>query len=154
MGTLLSCVLGNSLELMLVVLCTRLLSSRYIHNTDCLISSGITWTGQCVQDTGSRLLPHKTANSNTNAPAECQKKCDALKYAFYGVQYASQCFCGNKAPPMSSLRPGECTRPCKGDATMNCGGSWRMNVFATGMKFNQSWLSTSTTKLQFKVRFR
>ena len=91
-------------------------------------SESVDWHGQCVIDSRCRLLPHKMGNSGTNTPQECSGQCKSSGFKFFGVQASSECFCGNSAPPISSLRPDECKYPCSGDDTQFCGGGWRMNV--------------------------
>ena len=69
-------------------------------------------------------------------PAKCIQACRDKGYSFAGVQYAFECFCGNVAPPQSSIvAMDECNAACRGDSSIKCGGTWRMNVFKTsGMK--------------------
>ena len=90
--------------------------------------------GQCVQDRASgRLLGNKMKLPKKNTPQLCADECYDNHYKYAGVQYASQCFCGDEPPPDSSHVPaGECNKPCPGDANQFCGASWRMNVYSTG----------------------
>ena len=63
-------------------------------------------------------------------PAKCIQSCKSKGYLFAGVQHAFQCFCGNVAPPQSTIvSRDECNTPCRGDSSLKCGGAWRMNVF-------------------------
>ena len=51
---------------------------------------------------------------------------------YAGVQFGSQCFCGNEIPALKAVRPeSECNMKCKGDLAQKCGGRWRMNVYKT-----------------------
>ena len=55
-------------------------------------------------------------------------------YAFAGVQWGRECFCGNEAPPEETIvDQGECDWPCSGDQDLVCGALWRMNVYETGV---------------------
>ena len=97
-----------------------------------------TWTGQCVQDSSKRLLP-KSVSVSSNSPASCMKACKGAGYKFAGVQYSSQCFCGETAPPDSTIKSSvECNRVCPGNTGQKCGGSWRMNVYAIGKSKTKS----------------
>ena len=97
-----------------------------------------TWTGQCVQDSSKRLLP-KSVSVSSNSPVNCMKACKGAGYKFAGVQFSSQCFCGQSPPPASTIKPsGECNRVCPGNTGQKCGGSWRMNVYAIGKNKTKS----------------
>jgi len=60
-----------------------------------------------------------------------------LKYA--GVQNGNQCFCGNSYGRYGVKSESDCNKKCSGNADQICGGSWRNNVYSTGIsKFNTS----------------
>jgi len=91
----------------------------------------VAWSGQCVVDSSSRLLPHHLSELSPVTPSLCVSGCASKNYSYAGVQYAGECWCGGTTPPLSSLAPdSECSSNCNGDATKKCGGSWRMNVYA------------------------
>ena len=53
-------------------------------------------------------------------------------YQFFGLQYSSQCFCGNEYDSSATLgdaAESDCNMPCNGDPTVMCGGSWRNSVY-------------------------
>merc|ERR1719347_354020 len=89
--------------------------------------------GTCIKDNWSRVLKHqRRPDSRSNTPENCGKYCLGKGYKYSGVQYRKQCFCGNNAPPSSTIRPKkECSYKCTGDKKQICGGSWRMNVYET-----------------------
>jgi hypothetical protein len=91
------------------------------------------WTGQCVKDRRSRVLPVDFGSSSDNSPQYCRKKCRSQEYAFSGVEYGRQCFCGNTPPAQSELvADSQCSYKCPADSTSKCGGSWRLNIYETG----------------------
>ena len=49
-------------------------------------------------------------------------------YLYAGVQFAEHCFCGNKRP-ITLVAQSQCKKPCAGDNSQICGGSWRMNIY-------------------------
>ena len=54
-------------------------------------------------------------------------------YAYAGVEFGSECFCGNEPPPEDTIvDQSECDWTCHGDRELICGALWRMNVFETG----------------------
>ena len=73
----------------------------------------------------------RTVYTETNTPELCIETCLGEGFTFAGVQYKSECFCGNISPPESALatEAEECDRPCPGDETQMCGATWRMNVY-------------------------
>jgi len=94
---------------------------------------GIEWEGQCTIDNPSRVLSVNFGNSKYNTPAYCTAKCRSHKYKYAGVQYTTECFCGNTPPDADLIvADKECSRTCPGDSKKICGGTWRQNVYATG----------------------
>ncbi|XP_041987544.1 xylosyltransferase oxt [Aricia agestis] len=72
---------------------------------------------------------------NTNTPELCLDICVQGGFPFAGVQYASECFCGENPPPAASkLTDGLCDMKCPGDLTKMCGGYFTMNIFETGLE--------------------
>ena len=89
------------------------------------------WTGQCVQDSiWERLLPTQIP-IDLLTPAKSIKACNGKGFSFAGVQYYSECFCGNEEPPTDRiLETSRCTYGCVGDRAQRCGGSQiLMNVY-------------------------
>ena len=61
----------------------------------------------------------------------CKKLCSDFPYndfAYAGVQFSKQCFCGNIAPTITAQN---CNMPCRGNKEQICGGVWAMNVYST-----------------------
>ena len=106
----------------------------FLTSTTYFFSDTQAWTGQCVQDSSSRLLP-KSVSVSSNSPANCMKACKGAGYKFAGVQSTNQCFCGKNAPPAYTIKPSrECDRACPGNTGQKCGGSWRMNIYSIGKR--------------------
>ena len=99
--------------------------------------------GQCVEDNRSRLYTGFVELKSNNTPRNCINKCLKMHkgstiatpgYAFAGVQNGYQCFCGQSHISKEVFRPAEeCNFKCPGDSKHSCGGSWRMNVYATNI---------------------
>merc|ERR1711892_595334 len=99
--------------------------------TDGPTTSQISWNGNCVVDDSERLLDDMTTFPDTNTPNVCIESCYLKGYLYAGVQYRSQCFCGDTIPPPSRVvSDEECNGQCTGDENKVCGGTWRMNVFS------------------------
>jgi hypothetical protein len=66
-------------------------------------------------------------------------------YLYFGIEYSSQCFCGDSyANPTSLAPPSDCSMTCSGDATAVCGGPNRLNIF----KANGSLPAASNPTIQ------
>ncbi|XP_065588172.1 sialate:O-sulfotransferase 1 [Cyrtonyx montezumae] len=60
--------------------------------------------------------------------AHCQEACAERAYAYAGLAYGAECYCGNKLPATAS-RPEECNSECKGEKGSACGGVNRLSVY-------------------------
>jgi len=99
---------------------------------DCIEKACISWTGQCVVDSWSRLLGHYASELGSATPLQCVETCATKGYSYAGVQYRGECWCGSTPPPESKFAPSsECNMHCTADSSQLCGGSWRMNVYTT-----------------------
>ncbi|KAF4524158.1 hypothetical protein B566_EDAN010613 [Ephemera danica] len=90
----------------------------------------------CFQDERTfRLLSGYYANlKHTNSPQQCINLCLQSGFQFAGVQYSTECFCGNDEPPASARLPdSSCNMPCPGDPHKACGGFFTVSVFQTGL---------------------
>jgi hypothetical protein len=91
----------------------------------------------CFEDRSDRALPDNLMTSPAMTPSSCRSRCAANGKSYAGVQYGSECWCGNTNPanasPPYALKTGECTMPCSGNAAVACGGSWRNSVYRTGI---------------------
>jgi hypothetical protein len=60
--------------------------------------------------------------------ATCASFCTG--YAYFGVEYSSQCFCGDSfVNPTSQVALDSCNMPCTGDEDEMCGGGDLLNIF-------------------------
>lgn len=94
----------------------------------------VSWNGNCIRDSSDpRLLPFLPGNDlifPSLTPAKCIEACKAQNYNFAGVQYGTECWCGNDAPPEDRIVDmDECNQSCSGDSAHKCGATWRMNVY-------------------------
>uniref|UniRef100_A0A673Y0X1 WSC domain containing 1 n=1 Tax=Salmo trutta TaxID=8032 RepID=A0A673Y0X1_SALTR len=58
----------------------------------------------------------------------CQDTCSASGYQFAGLEYGSECYCGNHITSLR-VRDEECNLDCKGEKGSPCGGVGRLSVF-------------------------
>ncbi|KPJ07173.1 Xylosyltransferase oxt [Papilio machaon] len=72
--------------------------------------------------------------ATTNSPEFCLDICIQAGFPYAGVQYASECFCGDISPRESAkTTEGSCDMKCPGNSTKICGGYFTMNIYETGL---------------------
>jgi len=87
----------------------------------------------CFADDAARVLNGTSADfGSRNTPVYCQSWCATSGYKYSGVQYSTQCFCGNEYNTLGALPASDCNMPCGGDASKTCGGAYANNVYETG----------------------
>ncbi|KAJ6485269.1 WSC domain-containing protein [Mycena vulgaris] len=73
--------------------------------------------------------------ASTNTPAACMSYCAKLGYSMSGVEYRSECYCGNtwtnSAPP-ADIPASSCNMPCSGAPGTTCGGFWAIQIYVSG----------------------
>lgn len=118
----------------------------------------------CFQDDqGSRLLgAYYVNNKGTNSQKKCIEICLQSGFMYAGVQYGSECFCGNTPPPSTAqLADSSCTRRCpmeeedegqKSAASSVCGGYFTMNVLETGISSEYSFLVANLIRTRNTLR--
>ena len=92
----------------------------------------VNYTAQgCFIDKPDRGLTNVETTDDTMTPPLCAGFCVGYRYA--GVEYGSQCFCGNAWPSSySKVTDNECNYTCAGDPTQTCGGFWLLNLYVLG----------------------
>ena len=108
--------------------------------------TGWTYFGCYSEATNGRALSGlpDPIPGNTVTVESCAVAC--TKYAFFGVEYSGECYCGNTIGAGSSLVAGstpaitQCNMPCAANSTEYCGGPNRLNMYASN-----STQSTSTS---------
>jgi len=85
--------------------------------------------GNCYSD-WPRQLPKYAGSSSEMVPAKCNQMCTKMNYAYFGVQYYNECWCGNNAPNMGKkLEISKCDTMCSGNSSLRCGGGLKNNVW-------------------------
>ncbi|KAI0474339.1 WSC domain-containing protein [Xylaria cf. heliscus] len=88
----------------------------------------------CAKDPAgqSRTLPDVSLDQPDMTVEKCIAACDAKGYKYAGLEYRSQCFCGNsvaqdRMPTNGTM--GDCPMTCAGDPDEFCGGAARISVY-------------------------
>ena len=92
-------------------------------------------SGDCYEDNELRILSFYVGRYANNQGSSCIAAC--IGYAYAGVEYGTECYCGNALPNSNLHRPGECTITCPGNTNETCGGHWRMNIFDVPRKLTR-----------------
>ncbi|KAF7342070.1 putative fungistatic metabolite [Mycena venus] len=84
----------------------------------------------CAVDNPSRVLTGHQSTETALTPASCITKCAGLGFTLSGVENGNECYCGNILTnnPVGA-RDSQCSTPCAGDASQNCGGGYRMMIY-------------------------
>ncbi|KAK3390723.1 WSC domain-containing protein [Podospora didyma] len=101
------------------------------------------WTAAgCYYDPVTpRALPVQKDVASPVTVASCVAACSG--YAYAGVEYGHECYCGNTMAGVQQAPDTDCNIPCPGDSTVMCGSGGRINVY----KYAPSSSSTSATSL-------
>lgn len=95
------------------------------------VTNGWAYLG-CANETTPRALSGASYSSNTAMTVEsCQAFCSSSSnnYGLAGVEYGSECYCGNGLQSYSSVGYDGCNMACTGNKTELCGGPSRLSVY-------------------------
>ncbi|TGJ78601.1 hypothetical protein E0Z10_g10161 [Xylaria hypoxylon] len=88
----------------------------------------------CAKDPAgqSRTLPDESIDQPDMTVEKCISACGDKGYTYAGLEFKSQCFCGNSIPqdrlPANGTQ-GDCSLPCAGDSNQFCGGAARVSIY-------------------------
>ncbi|KAF2157675.1 WSC-domain-containing protein [Myriangium duriaei CBS 260.36] len=92
------------------------------------------YVGCATEGKTGRALNGTSTSSNSMSVEACASACSA--YQYYGLEYASQCFCGNGLASGSVILDtkknaitSSCTKRCAGDFSEVCGGNNLLSVY-------------------------
>ncbi len=85
----------------------------------------------CFADGTPRDLPDSVYTNNFSTPATCVAACTYYGYLYAGVQYSTECFCGDSYGAYGTSLG--CIDRCSGDPSKTCGGTEANNVYRTSV---------------------
>ncbi len=68
-------------------------------------------------------------SKNNMTVRDCRFECGRKGFKYAGLQYSSQCYCGNSYGKYGKLKDQNCSSLCCGNPTKICGGSWANSVY-------------------------
>ncbi|KAL1297177.1 hypothetical protein AAFC00_004750 [Neodothiora populina] len=99
--------------------------------TDVTSSLGYGYVG-CGSDGTTRTLSAASESGSDMDVETCVSFCSDKGYAYAGMEYASQCYCGDSVPsdkaPVEHI-VGNCFSPCAGNSSEYCGGSNALSLY-------------------------
>jgi len=111
-------------------------NSEFLINYTDQLSSGWAYQGCAWDDISSRSLSKNILSEPQMTVELCLKGCAAQGYTYAGLEFGSQCYCGNsfpsdKLPVAHDGSFSRCDMPCSGNNTQWCGGKSAMNLYKT-----------------------
>lgn len=96
------------------------------------LPSGWAYKGCYVDGANGRILSVQQPDSQTLTIEKCVSTCIAAGYSVAGMEYSSQCFCGNSISNGGVLANAdtECNTPCSGNSNEECGGGGRLSTYS------------------------
>lgn len=105
------------------------LSSIYTDMT----AKGWAYLGCGVDEYGNKALGTGSVEDSPSMTVErCIDVCGDKGFSIAGLEYASQCFCGNSLPARASPVPGavgNCNMACKGNSAEKCGAGNHLSLY-------------------------
>ena len=103
------------------------------------LPTGWTYRGCYVDNANGRILNVQKPDSQTLTIESCVAACVASGYTVAGMEYSTQCFCGNAITNGGVLANADtdCSISCAGDSKEKCGGANRMSLYARGTLIEQ-----------------
>ena len=92
---------------------------------------------------GSLLLNDNIENKIQ--PQYCEDYCGSKGFKYYGVQYGSECWCGNSYGKHGQLPDTRCNTQCVGqwNEPLRCGGELANSVFKVTKEFDTKTVNTA-----------
>ena len=98
------------------------------------LPTGWAYKGCYVDNANGRILNTQKPDSQTLTIESCVAACVASGYKVAGMEYSTQCFCGNSITNGGVLANADtdCNTACSGNNKEECGGGNRMSIYARG----------------------
>ncbi|XP_074659526.1 xylosyltransferase oxt-like [Tubulanus polymorphus] len=85
----------------------------------------------CFKDDRNRDLDGHVSYFREDLTASvCISVCLRLNFAYAGLQYSYECFCGDSYGKHGPLKESSCSSYCRGNADEMCGGVWANSIYS------------------------
>ncbi|KAE9379342.1 WSC-domain-containing protein [Stipitochalara longipes BDJ] len=78
---------------------------------------------------GDRTLSSTSFTDTSMTVEVCSSFCGARGYTYFGVEYSTECYCGNTLGTSTTATDGRCNMACGGSATEICGGPGGLSLY-------------------------
>ncbi|KAG8628847.1 hypothetical protein KVT40_002712 [Elsinoe batatas] len=100
----------------------------------------------CYAENGPKSFNQKGTNTNILTAEYCKDYCKG--YNLFGLQYASECYCGTTIDTSAKLvNDSDCGMTCKGNNSQYCGSGSRMQVYRLASLPSPSTTTTTSVSL-------
>jgi hypothetical protein len=101
-----------------------------------------TFSGCFTDSVSSRTLTGAVFADGGMTTEQCADLCES--YQFFGLEYGTECFCGNvRSPGSQQVDDTECAMACGGDSSETCGDSNRLSIYE-----NTNWEPTAHPEIE------
>ncbi|PVH75465.1 copper radical oxidase [Cadophora sp. DSE1049] len=112
-------------------------------------TGGYGFFGCYTEGTTGRCLLNPVAVTGGMTVGLCVQACKTAGYSMAGIEYASECWCGNAISNGALVAPGgisECNMLCNGNSSEYCGAGDRLDVYKLGYEGVSSSSVASSTR--------
>lgn len=98
------------------------------------LPSGWAYKGCYIDNAHGRVMPFQLPDNSSLTVESCVQSCYGQGYSVAGMEYSTQCFCGNAIYSGGTLASSDtdCNMPCGGNAKEMCGAGNRLSVYSNG----------------------
>ncbi|KAF8264450.1 hypothetical protein EI94DRAFT_1703239 [Lactarius quietus] len=100
------------------------------------------------------VFPYRIILAN-NSAQDCLSQCSAFGYPAAGMEYGSECWCGDVEDIANhtgqATEESDCAMPCSGDVRHLCGGFWRLQVYLWNGSLNTWHAPTNIGRYEYLV---
>jgi hypothetical protein len=97
------------------------------------LPSGWSYSGCWVDNVAGRILSAEQPDSSTNTIESCIATCVGMNMSIAGLEYSSQCFCGDfiENGGVLSSADSNCAMTCSGNSAEICGGPGLLSIYSS-----------------------
>jgi uncharacterized protein (DUF2141 family) len=102
------------------------------------LPTGWKYYGCWIDQAYGRILGDQAPTSATLTVESCVAACIGLGYSIAGMEYYTQCYCGNSMINQAALATADtdCNTACGGNSAEICGGGDRMSIYSNETTLN------------------
>ncbi|KAK4684846.1 glucan endo-1,3-alpha-glucosidase, partial [Tremellales sp. Uapishka_1] len=111
----------------------------------------------CALDSDARILDGYVGVGITDLTIDdCLTMCEDKGYAFAGMEWGEECYCGHTVPTTITYDDSNCNMTCTGNSGEICGGNWGLDLFelissANATECNTTPATTSSSSVAAEV---